>query len=172
MFEYSYKYRQFWHDVSFGWVGSHYRFTQFHWFTKYTHVTKVLAPWDWVMRQECLKFTTFLCLPQPELEVKNRNWKVLLLVIAFLLWAPSLVVEMKQVARSNLARVPGLLLQDCTTTGWKILAPPPFCTKSILLYRHLSSSSNANKNMLIIKPEWEVHENLPCHYFFALKKCC
>ena len=23
--------------------------------------------------------------------------------------------------------------------------------------------------MLIIKPEWGVHENLPYHYFFALK---
>ncbi|RPB00086.1 hypothetical protein L873DRAFT_856727 [Choiromyces venosus 120613-1] len=59
-----------------------------------------------------------------------------------------------------------------TTSGWKILAPPPFRTKSIVLYGHLSGPFDANKNILIIKLEQGVHGNLSCNNFFVLKKCC
>ena len=35
--------------------------------------------------------------------------------------------------------------------GGRVWRPPPFCTKSILLYRPLSRAFNANKTILVIK---------------------
>ena len=74
------------------------------------------------------------------------------------------------------------LVQYCRDSGSSSLQPPmeglgtpPFSSHfapKVLLYKHLPSPSNINKDIVVIKLEWGVHENLPCPNFFVLKKCC